>query len=118
MAFTTAQLATQLNVRALSTWAASTPENQEPLLQGFTEYFTAVQTWITGNNGATPFGWNNLHGLTTRNGTQVVLQGPAQRAPFNDAFDDVRTHLMTPGFRLYQAGQAIVRLIGVLGRLG
>ena len=117
MAFTTLQLADQMDDPALPTWAASDLNNQAQYIPAFTQYFNAVQTWITNNGGANPFGWNNVAGLTRPNGQQVVLQGPQQRAPFNDAFNDVRAYLMTPGFRLFQAAQAIQRLIRLLRTL-
>lgn len=118
MPFTGQQLATQMDDPNLGAWATSTLANQGPLLPAFTAYFTGVQAWITNNGGANPFGWNNIAGLTLQNGQQVVLQGPAQNAPFNDAFNDVRAHLPSPDFRLFQAGEAIQRLINVLRRLG
>jgi len=118
MPFTAQQLATQMDDPNLGAWAASTPQTQAPLLPAFTAYFTGVQTWITNNGGANPFGWNNVAGLTNQNGQQVVLQGPAQNAPFNDAFNDVRAYLHSPTFRLFQAAEASQRLINVLRRLG
>ena len=117
MPFTAVQLATQMNDPQLGQWADSDLQNQVPFLIPFTTYFAGVQAWITANGGANPFGWNDVRGLTDRNGAQVVLQGPQQRAPFNDAFEDVRTHLGTPNFRLFQAAQAIQRLIRVLGQM-
>ena len=118
MPFTAAQLATQMNNAQLAAWAGTTPQTQTPVdVANFTAYFNGVQTWITNNGGANPFGWNNVTGLTRNNGVQVVLAGPADRAPFNDAFDDVRTHLATPGFRLFQGAEAAQRLIGVLNRM-
>jgi len=114
MAFTTLQLAATMNNPALQTWANSNLGNQAQYLAAFTAYFNGVQTWITNHGGANPFGWNNVNGLTTPNGQQVVLHGPQQTAPFNDAFNDVRAHLGTPGFRLFQAGAASINLIGVL----
>ncbi|MHC8327306.1 hypothetical protein [Pseudomonas sp. LB1P83] len=120
MAFTTAQLAARINSSRtdLELWAASTPQNQGPMVPAFTTYFNNLQTWITQNGGANPFGWNNVTGLTYANGTQVVLQGPAQTAPFNDAFNDVRAHLNNADFRLFQAAQASLTLINVLGQMG
>jgi hypothetical protein len=41
MAFTTAQLAAQLNDPNLGTWAASNPGNQGPMLLAFHTHFTA-----------------------------------------------------------------------------
>ena len=117
MPFTTAQLAQRIATPSLDQWAASTPQNQDPFLPDFTAYFTGLQDWITQNGGANPFGWRDITGLTHTNGTQVVLPGPAQRAPFNDAFDDVRAHLDGPGFRLYQGAEALRRLVGVLNML-
>jgi hypothetical protein len=114
MVFTTVQLANQMNVQNLMDWADSHPATQQPFLAGFTNYFNDLQTWITNNGGANPFSCTNIQGLTRVNGIQVVLPGPADRAPFNDAFDDVRTHLNTQEFRLFQAAQAIQRLIAVL----
>jgi hypothetical protein len=114
MPFTTLQLAQQMNNPNLAQWANSNPQNQAPHLVNFTNYFNNLQTWITNNGGANPFGWNDVTGLTLINGTPVVLQGPAQTAPFNDAFNDVRTHLNNPDFRLFQAAGAIQRLINVL----
>lgn len=120
MAFTTTQLAAQItNSRNdLQLWANSTPQNQGPMVPAFTLYFNNLQTWITQNGGATPFGWDDVTGLTYPNGIQVVLQGPAQRAPFNDAFNEVRAHLGNPDFRLYQAAEASLRLINVLAQMG
>ena len=118
MPFTTAQLAAQVNNPQLSLWAGTNPGNQAPFLTAYTNYFNGLQNWITANGGANPFGWNNVAGLTRLNGVQVVLLGPAQRAPLNDAFEDVRAHLETPNFRLFQAAQADQRLIGALGHLG
>jgi hypothetical protein len=119
MAFTDAALAAQLGNQNLATWAGSTPQNQEQYLAAFTTYFAGIQTWIDGQGGnGHPFGWDNVIGLTLLNGTQVVLQGPSQRAPFNDAFNDVRAHMGQPDFRLYQAAEALQRLIGVLNRMG
>jgi hypothetical protein len=117
MPFTTLQLARQMNNQNLAVWAASTPQNQGQFLADFRAYFDGLQKWIKANGGANPFGWNNVAGLTLPNGNPVVLQGPAQRAPFNDAFDDVRQHLNTPGFRLFQAAQAAQRLIIALNRM-
>lgn len=118
MAFTTAQLAAQLAHPNLATWAASTLANQGPLLAAFDAHFAAVQTWITANGGSDPFGWDDVQGLTHVSGAPVVLSGPQQTAPFNDAFNDVRTFRPTPGFRLFQAAEAMQRLIRVLGILG
>lgn len=118
MPFTTAQLAAQMNDPNLPQWAASTPQNQGPFLTPFTNYFNGVQAWITAHGGANPFGWSNVTGLTHLNGTQVVLQGPAQRAPFDDAFDQVRAHLNSQNFRLFQAAEAAQRLIKVLTNMG
>ncbi|WP_028888890.1 hypothetical protein [Tenacibaculum ovolyticum] len=117
MPFTTVKLANQMINPNLQMWANSTPANQEQYLNAYLTYFNGLQTWITANGGGNPFGWNNVTGLTLPNGTQVVLQGPAQKAPFNDAFNDVRQHLNTPGFRLFQAAEADLRLIGVLNRM-
>lgn len=117
MAFTTLQLAATMNDPNLATWANSTLQNQAQYLAAFTQYFNGVQTWITNNGGANPFGWDNVAGLTRPNGVQVVLNGPQQRAPFNDAFNDTRAHLGTPGFRLYQAAEACQRLINLLPTL-
>jgi hypothetical protein len=117
MPFTANQLAQQLNDPRLVQWADSTPGNQGPSVPPFTVYFHGIQTWITAHGGANPFGWKNVTGLTRTDGTQVVLHGPQQTAPFNDAFDDVRTHLGTQGFRLFQAAEAMQRLIKVLGHL-
>ncbi len=117
MAFTTTQLATAMNEPNLVIWAASNPQNQQQYLQAFTTYFNNVQTWINANGGVGLFGFDNVVGLTYLNGNQVVLQGPQQRAPFNDAFNDVRTHLGNPNFRLFQAAQAQINLIGFLPHL-
>jgi len=117
MPFTTNQLAAQMNHPNLATWAASTPTNQGPHLAAFTAYFNGLQTWITNNGGANPFGWDNVTGLTRANGQQVVLQGQGQTAPFNDAFNDTRTHLGTPGFRLFQAATACQHVLTVLPTL-
>jgi hypothetical protein len=113
MAFTTAQLAAQMDDPNLATWAASTPATQAAFVAPFTVYFTGVQTWITANGGGNPFGWDDVSGMT-RNGLQVVLNGPQQRAPFNDAFNDVRQYLGNPGFWLFKAAENIQRLIRVL----
>jgi len=118
MAFTTVQLTQQVTDPRLDQWAASDPGNQGPSVPLFTTYFHGIQTWITAHGGANPFGWRNVTGLTRVNGAQVVLHGPAQTAPFNDAFDDTRAHLGTQGFRLFQAAEAMKRLIKVLGLLG
>lgn len=118
MPFTTTQLAAQMNDPQLVQWANSNPQNQGPFLPAFTAYFNGLQVWITANGGVNPFGWQNVTGLTHVNGVQVVLQGPQQRAPFNDAFDDVRLYLNTPNFRLFQAAQAAQRLIAFLGQMG
>ncbi len=120
MAFTTVQLAAQINNSRtdLQLWANSTLQNQGPMVPAFTTYFNNLQTWITQNGGANPFGWDNVTGLTYPNGIQVVLQGPAQKAPFNDAFNDVRAHLDKPDFRLFQAAQASLTLINVLAQMG
>lgn len=118
MPFTAAALATQMGNPNLATWAASTPQNQAAYLAAYTAYFNGIQQWITANGGANPFGWNNVTGLTKNNGTQVVLQGPAQTAPFNDAFNDVRAHIGQAGFRLFQAAEADQRLIRVLNNIG
>jgi hypothetical protein len=115
--FTTIQLAQVMNDPNLVTWAATNPQNQGPFVPAFTNYFNGVQAWINANGGHGLFGWDNVIGLTYLNGQQVVLQGPQQRAPFNDAFNDVRAHLNTPGFRLYQAAEAQLRLINYLPRL-
>ena len=117
MPFTTVALANQMNDPDLAAWAASTPANQGPDLPNFTAYFNNVQAWITNNGGANPFGWNNLGGLTHVNGNPVALPGPADRAPFNDAFNDTQAHIGTPGFHLFQAATAAQRLIRVLIRL-
>ncbi len=118
MPFTTAQLADRMNHDQLVEWSNSAPHNQQEFLNGFTVYFNELQAWITQHGGANPFGWNAIAGLTHNNGVQVVLQGPQQRAPFNDAFNDVRMHLGNPDFRLFQAAEAIRRLIRFLGVLG
>ena len=119
MPFTTAQLATQLNNPGLGVWAATTPATQGPAVAAFTLFFNNVQAWITANGGANPFGWNNVIGLTHVNGNQVVLVGPQGRAPFNDAFDDVRRFLANAAaFHLFKAAQNIQFLIRYLGRLG
>lgn len=102
----------------LATWAGCKIPDQDQYLAAFTAHFAAVQAWITANGGADPFGWNNVAGLQLTNGQQVTLVGPPQTAPFNDAFNDVRTHLDTPGFRLFQAAEAFQRLIRVLNLLG
>ncbi|SHI79063.1 hypothetical protein SAMN02745244_01061 [Tessaracoccus bendigoensis DSM 12906] len=123
MPFTPAQLAAQMQnphpfpPPNLATWSASTLANQAPMLAAYFAYWDGVQNWITlnGGNGA-PFGWDNLIGLE-KNGQQVVLLGPQQTAPFNDAFNDVRTHRGSPGFRLFQASQAAERLIRFLPNL-
>ena len=117
MPFTTVQLANRMNDPNLAEWAASTLQNQAQFLTAYGNYFNGIQAWINTNGGANPFGWQNLGGLTLPNGTPVVLQGPAQRAPFNDAFDDVRTHIASPTFRLFQAAEADLRLIAVLNRM-
>jgi hypothetical protein len=118
MPFTTAQLAVQMNDPNLILWAGSNLGDQGPMVPLYTAYFDNLQLWITNNGGANPFGWQNVAGLTHVNGNQVALQGPAQRAPFNDAFDDVRANLNNPGFRLFQAAEAAQRLINVLIRMG
>lgn len=121
MPFTTAQLATQINNNNanLQAWAATTWANQTGAqVLAFTTYFNNLQVWIANNGGANPFGYGNVAGLRrVANGAQVMLQGPQQRAPFNDAFDDVRAHLGAPGFRLFQAAQAHQRLVTFLGIL-
>ncbi|WP_255989917.1 hypothetical protein [Chitinolyticbacter albus] len=114
MAFTTQELAQQMNHPNLANWANSSPRYQQPYLAGFAMYFSNLQDWITQHGGANPFGWEDVSGLTTPSGVAVVLHGPAQRAPFNAAFDDVRAYQNTPGFRLFQAAEAIQRLIRVL----
>lgn len=117
MAFTPAQLAAQMANPNLATWASSTPANQAEFIPAYMAYFNGIQTWIDQNGGnGHLFGWDNVNGLEV-NGIQVGLQGPAQKAPFNDAFNDVRAHLGTPGFRLYQADEANQRLINVLNRM-
>ncbi len=117
MPFTPAQLAAQMNNVNLAQWADSNPGNQAAFMPAYTAYFAGVQAWIDAHGGnQLPFGWDNVMGLQAH-GVQVVLLGPAQRAPFNDAFNDVRAHLGTPNFRLYQAAQAGQRLIGVLNRM-
>lgn len=118
MPFTTQELAERMNDPALATWATSNPQNQGPLLPDYTAYFHGVEQWIEERGGANPFGWRDVGGLTHANGEQVVLRGPAERAPFNDAFDDVRAYLGQPGFRVFQAAEAAGRLIGVLRRMG
>lgn len=119
MPFTTAQLAQQMNNPNLGTWAGSNPQNQAQYMAAYTNYFNGIQQWIDNNGGnGNPFGWDNVVGLTHQNNVQVVLQGPAQRAPFNDAFNDVRAYINNPNFRLFQAAQADQRLIGVLNRMG
>lgn len=117
MSFTTLQLAAQMNNPALPVWAASNLNNQAQYMPAFIQYFNGVQTWITNNGGADPFGWDNVTGLTRPNGQQVVLLGPQQKAPFNDAFNDVRTHLTAGDLRLFQAAEAIQRLIRFLPTL-
>jgi hypothetical protein len=115
MTFTTVELANRMGNEQLTTWADSTLQNQAQFLHNFQNYFAGLQEWITSNGGANPFGWQHITGLVYPNSqTQVVLTTPVQIAIFNDAFDDVRTHLNTPGFRLFQAAQNIQRLIGVL----
>ncbi|MDC7807111.1 hypothetical protein PQS31_09790 [Luteimonas sp BLCC-B24] len=117
MPFTPAQLATQMAHPQLATWASSSPQNQGPYLQPYIAYFNGIQAWIDvhGGNGA-PFGYDNVAGMEV-NGVQVQLLGPQQKAPFNDAFNDVRAHLGQQGFRLFQAAEASQRLIGVLNRM-
>lgn len=117
MPFTALELAATMSNPNLEAWADSTPQNQGQYLAAFTQYFNDVQTWIRNNNGADPFGWNNVAGLTNRHGVQVVLNGPQEHAPFNDAFNDTRAHLGTPGFRLFQAAKACQLLINVLTTL-
>jgi hypothetical protein len=117
MAFTAQELATQMGNPNLATWADSNLQTQGAMLADYTAYFHGVEQWIQANGGANPFGWNDVTGLTQSTGVQVVLSGPAQRAPFNDAFDDVRTYLNQPGFRLYQAAGAAQRLVNVLSRM-
>lgn len=104
MSFTTTQLAAQMNDPNLAAWAASNPQNQGPMLAAYTAYFNGIQWWIAENNGANPFGWDNVTGLTRPGGAQVVLVGPAQTAPFNDAFNDVRTHLKYARFSAIPGG--------------
>lgn len=117
MPFSTHQLANQLNDPNLPAWAGSTLANQAPMIAPFTAYFNAVQNWITMNGGNGPaFGWNDVNGLQS-GGVQVVLQGPQQRAPFNDAFDDTRAHLGQPTFRLFQSASAFQRLMALLPHL-
>jgi hypothetical protein len=106
-----------MNDPQLPTWAQSTLQNQGPLVPAYTQYFTGLQGWITANGGANPFGWDDVSGLTYTNGQPVVLRGPADNAPFNDAFNDVRKHLNQPDFRLFQAAEAGERLIKVLDRM-
>lgn len=114
MSFTPAQLAAQLSNPDLQKWASSTLSSQTDLIPAFISYYNNIQPWINSNGGnGSPFGWDNLAGLES-NGQQVSLNGPAQRAPFNDAFNDIRAHMGTPGFRLFQAATAIQRLIQVL----
>lgn len=117
MPFTPAQLSNQMNNPNLQTWANSTLQNQAQYIAAYTTYFNGIQTWIDANGGnGNPFGWDNVIGLEV-NGVQVVLQGPAQRAPFNDAFNDVRAHIGAQGFRLFQAAGADQRLINVLNNM-
>lgn len=119
MSFTTAQLANQIYQPSLDEWADTNLITQAPFLNAYIEHFNNLQAWINdcGGNGQ-PFGFNNVIGLMyVSNRQQVVLQGPQQRAPFNDAFDDVRAHLGTQGFRLFQAAQAAQRLIRFLAIL-
>lgn len=114
MPFTPAQLSAQMTNPNLQAWADSNPANQAGYIAAYTAYFNGIQTWIDNNGGdGNPFGWDNVNGLEV-GGVQVVLQGPQQRAPFNDAFNDVRTHLNTAGFRLFQAAEANQRLINFL----
>ncbi|CAB3778171.1 hypothetical protein LMG28614_00558 [Paraburkholderia ultramafica] len=117
MPFDPAQLAAQMQNPNLATWANCDLNNQAQYIAAYTVYFNGIQTWIDQNGGdGNPFGWDNVNGLEV-NGLQVVLQGPAQKAPFNDAFNDVRAHLGQPGFRLFQAAEANQRLITVLSRM-
>lgn len=114
MPFTPAQLAMQMGNPNLNIWAASTLQNQAPLIPAYMGYFNGLQAWIDQNGGdGNPFGWDNVNGLQV-NGVQVVLQDLGKRSAFNDAFNDVRQHLGHPGFRLFQAAAADIRLITVL----
>ncbi|TDN58903.1 hypothetical protein [Paraburkholderia sp. BL10I2N1] len=117
MPFDPAQLAAQMQDPNVATWAGCNLQNQAQYIAAYTAYFNGIQTWINQNGGdGNPFGWDNVNGLEV-NQVQVVLQGPAQRAPFNDAFNDVRAHLGQPEFRLFQAAEANQRLITVLSRM-
>lgn len=117
MPFTPAQLAAQMANPNLTTWADSTLQNQAQYEAAYVAYFDSIQNWIDLNGGnGNPFGWDNVIGLEVK-GSQVVLQGPQQKAPFNDSFNDVRKYMGQPTFRLYQAAQANQRLIKVLNTM-
>ena len=47
MPFTTTELAEQMGNPNLAQWAESTPQNQGPFIDAFTDYFNGLQTWIT-----------------------------------------------------------------------
>ncbi|KUZ70337.1 hypothetical protein [Burkholderia ubonensis] len=117
MPFTTTQLAQAMHHNNLQTWADSAPENQAQYLANFQTHFNNVQNWIAQNGGPNPFGWDDVTGLHHNNGNQVVLVGPAQTAPFDDAFNQTRQYLGTQNFRLFQSAKAFQRLITVLIRL-
>lgn len=114
MPFTPAELSNQMENPNLGAWAASRLENQEDFIDAYTAYFNGIQAWIDANGGNNlPFGWDNVIGLEI-NQVQVALLGPQQKAPFNDAFNDVRKFLGTQKFRLFQAAHANQLLIRVL----
>jgi hypothetical protein len=120
MPFTDAQLATQMNVPDLDTWAATNQANQAQYMAAFIAYFDGIQTWIHANGGIDLFGWNNVIGLTYLNGTPVPspVVNLGQRAAFDDAFNQVRAFINSPNFRLWQAAEAEKRLINVLNNMG
>jgi hypothetical protein len=118
MAFTTKALAEEINKMNIDTWISSTPVDQNKFIPAFRLAFATLQAWIIENGGEDNFGWDHVLGLTYENGKQVELKGPQGKAPFNDAFNDVRAFLDSPKFSLSQAASGFKRLVSVLNKMG
>lgn len=119
MSFTKAQLATQIHSHQsdLQNWCNTNQLTQGPHLVHFIGFFNGLQTWITQQGGANPFGWDNAAGLTENNGIATDLSAPHNlglKVVINDAFNDTRKFLNTPNFLLFKSAENFTYLCQAL----
>lgn len=121
MPFTTTDLAQHINAGNLAAWDQSTAQTQGPMLAAFDLYYAGLLQWIQNNGGNVGFGQINpqtgvldVAGLTRNNGTPyppaVPPPQPLPAAVFTDVFYDIPTFRPQPGFLLWKAAQALIRL--------